>query len=270
MALNYIWKEGWQTDKAQIFEIPPTYMVDATAQEVQSSRESLAGVLSTENIPPLRAQLPQKEKKKNKMPKATTPTSARQGRRHNPLEDDIVATGILRTKPGKRKSKDADADADRDNFVDSRASRNILRIGRELDEEEEASRPRPSAPAPAGNFGYESRFGDEPEGAEGPVYGDEDEAWGDEDEQVEEIEVDPEDLETYRRFMPDEEDDLLKHGWDRRPAAADGGEQEESVNLADLILQKIAAHEAADARGDVAAPEDNYELPPKVVEAYTK
>jgi essential nuclear protein 1 len=203
------------------------------------------------------------------MPKATTPTSARQGRRHNPLEDDIVATGILRTKPGKRRSQDADAD--QDNFVDSRASKNILRIGRELDKEEEASRPRPSAPAPApaDNFGYESRFGDEPEGAEAAVYGDEDEAWGDEDEQVEEIEVDPEDLETYKRFMPDEEDDLLKHGWDRQPAGDEGG-QEESVNLADLILQKIAAHEAAEARGDVAAPEDNYELPPKVVEAYTK
>lgn len=201
------------------------------------------------------------------MPKATTPTSARQGRRHNPLEDDIVATGILRSKPGKRKSKEADAD--QDNFVDSRASKNILRIGRELDEEEEASRPRPFAVAPADSFGYESRFGDEPEGAEAPVYGDEDEVWGDEDEQVEEIEVDPEDLETYKRFMPDEEDDLLKHGWDRRPAG-DGGEQEESVNLADLILQKIAAHESGDAHGDVAPPEDNYELPPKVVEAYTK
>lgn len=199
------------------------------------------------------------------MPKATTPTSARQGRRHNPLEDDIVATGILRSKPGKRRSKGNDDD-DGDNFVDSRASKNILRIGRQLEEGENADKPKPPPPA-ADNFGYDSRFGDEDNEPE-KLYGDEDEAWGDEDEEVEEIEVDPEDLETYKRFLPDEEDDLLKHGWDRRPTGDE--EQGDSVNLADLILEKIAAHEAAESRGAAGAPDDDYELPPKVVEAYTK
>jgi essential nuclear protein 1 len=195
------------------------------------------------------------------MPKATTPTAARPARRHNPLEDDITATGVLRNKPSRKKAKASDEE----NFVDSRASKNILRIGRELAEEETAERnvPKPTID----NFGYDSRFGDEVD-EENKVY-DDDEAWGEEEEEVEEIEVDPNDLETYKKFMPDDEDDLLKHGWDLKPSgnALEG----ESTNLADLILEKIAAHEAAQARGDhMAAPDDDYELPPKVIDVYTK
>jgi hypothetical protein len=73
----------------------------------------------------------------------------------------------------------------------------------------------------------------------------------------------------------EEEDDLLKHGWDRKPAAGAVEQQEESVNLADLILEKIAAHEAAESRRNAGmAPmgpvDDDYELPPKVVEVYSK
>ena len=200
------------------------------------------------------------------MPKATTPTATRQGRRHNPLEDDITATGVLRTKAGKRKSQDIDVEDNAENFVDSKASKNILRIGRELAAEDDSGKPRPPPPAPVDNFGYDSRFDDAEE--QDKLYAaEDDEAWGDDDEEVEEIEVDPDDLEAYRKFLPDEEDDLLKHGWDRRPT---GKEQGESVNLADLILEKIAAHEAGEQRRDAGVPEDNYELPPKVVEAYTK
>jgi essential nuclear protein 1 len=69
--------------------------------------------------------------------------------------------------------------------------------------------------------------------------------------------------------MPDEEaDDLLKHGWDQKPSGDE--EHEEPVNLADLILEKIAAHEATEARKAAGVPDEDYELPPKVVEAYTK
>ncbi|CAM1511637.1 Fc.00g091500.m01.CDS01 [Cosmosporella sp. VM-42] len=195
------------------------------------------------------------------MPKATTPTASRGTRRHNPLEDDIVATGVLRTKSGKKRSKGDDDQAE--NFVDSRASRNILRIGRELAEEDNAAKavPKPTID----NFGYDTRFDDEVE-EENKVY-DDDEAWGEEDDIVEEIEVDPNDLDMYKKFMPDEEDDLLKHGWDRKPS---GEEEGETVNLADLILEKIAAHEAAEARREVGVPDEVYELPPKVVEVYTK
>jgi essential nuclear protein 1 len=62
----------------------------------------------------------------------------------------------------------------------------------------------------------------------------------------------------------------LKHGWDLKPT---GEEQGESVNLADLILEKIAAHEAAQERreNNLGPPdEEDYELPPKVIEVYTK
>lgn len=186
----------------------------------------------------------------------------RQSRRHNPLENDILATGILRTKPGKRKSKGED-DAE-ENFVNPKMSRNILRLGREL-----ADEGKPDVPAPeptTDTFGYDSRFDDEAE-AEDRTY-DDDEAWGDDDEVVEEVEIDPEDLDTYKKFMPDEEDDLLKHGWDRKPT---GEQEDEPLNLADLILAKIAAHEARQEGGeDMAPPDDDYELPPKVVEVYTK
>jgi essential nuclear protein 1 len=196
------------------------------------------------------------------MPKATTPTSGRQ-RRHNPLENDIIATGNLSTKPPKRKSKE---ESDEEHYIDSKASKNILRIGRELIEEDQAE--NASSKPTVDSFGYDSRFGDEAEFDEQNY--DDDEAWGDEDEVVEEIEIDPDDLATYRKFLPEEEDDLLKHGWDRNP---DGDQEEEGqgVNLADLILEKIAEKEAAQARREqLAPPDDDYELPPKVVEVYTK
>lgn len=198
------------------------------------------------------------------MPKATVPEAGRQARRHNPLEDDIVATGLLRNKPGKKKSRSSQ-DVD-ESFVDSKASQKILRIGRELAEEELSER-RTAMPQPAvDNFGYDSRFDDTAD-EQATAYDDHDEAWADEDEVVEETEMDPADLETYKRFMPDDDDDLLKHGWDGRPSGQDDGE---STNLADLILQKIAAHEAAEARKEAGLPVDDHELPPKVVEAYTK
>ena len=200
------------------------------------------------------------------MPKATSSVAeARQLRRHNPLEDDLLATGPLRSKPRKRKS--GKQDESEENFVDSRASRNILRIGQELaDEEEETQR----IPKPNTAFDFNSRLEDEDQDA---GYEDE-EAWGDEDENVEEVELAPEDLETFSKFFPVQEDPLLRQGWG---GAAEESDQEQGTNLADLILAKIAAHEAAQEgqntagqpRGGEAIDED-YELPPKVVEVYTK
>jgi essential nuclear protein 1 len=200
------------------------------------------------------------------MPKAATSVAeARQLRRHNPLEDDLLATGPLRSKPSKRKSgKQEDSEG---NYVDSRASRNILRIGQELaDEEEETQR----IPKPNTAFDFNSRFEDEDQEA---GYEDE-EAWGDEDEVVEEAELAPEDLETFSKFFPVQEDPLLRQGWG---GAAEDLDQEQGTNLADLILAKIAAHEAAQEGQNIsgqprggAAIEEDYELPPKVIEVYTK
>ncbi|KAH7353767.1 bystin [Plectosphaerella cucumerina] len=201
------------------------------------------------------------------MGKATTPTD-RQARRHNPLADDILSTGPLKNKAPKRKKGKKDED-DEETYVDANQSRNILRLGRELADEDAAA--RPAAPKPTVDlFGIESRYG--AEAPDDDARFEDDEAWGDDDEVVEEVEVDPEDLEMYRRFMPeaDEPADMLNAaGWGSKDA--DDGMGGGSTNLTELILEKIAAHEASSARQAAGAPVDEaYELPPKVVEAYTK
>jgi essential nuclear protein 1 len=202
------------------------------------------------------------------MPKAITPAAAaRQARRHNPLEDDLTATGPLRTKPSKRKSKHEDQDEEK--FVDSKASRKILKIGQELAEEDQED---VQVTQPNTAFNFESRFGDD-DNADDQY--DNEEAWGEEEEEVEEIELAPGDLETFSKFFPTQEDPLLQHGWG---GAADESEQAQGgTNLADLILEKIAQHEAMQARqggsGADTGPgpiDEEYELPPKVVEVYTK
>ncbi len=81
--------------------------------------------------------------------------------------------------------------------------------------------------------------------------------------------MDPNDQDIFNKFMPSEEDPVL-----RRFRGADEGE-DQGTNLADLILEKIAAHEASQpsqqhhVHGN-GAPEDAVELPAKVVEVYTK
>ncbi|KAI9820303.1 MAG: snoRNA-binding rRNA-processing protein [Pycnora praestabilis] len=206
------------------------------------------------------------------MPKTITPTSPgpRQGRRHNPLSDDLVATGPLKSTSGKRKSRRGDGEGDK--VVDSRSSRKILKIGQELVEEEDQERWTSTIPNTA--FGFESRFGeDEDEDSEDGQNFNDDEAWGDEEEQmVEEVELDPNDLEMFNKFMPSDEDPLLRRGFG--VGGDEVNEEGQSTNLADLILEKIAAHEAAQS-GYLAIqgggpPEEAIELPAKVVEVYSK
>jgi essential nuclear protein 1 len=76
------------------------------------------------------------------MPKATNPArTAAAARRHNPLADDIVSSGHLRTKSSKRKLKSGeDDDEDGNHYIDAKASRKILQIGQDLAEEEAAER----------------------------------------------------------------------------------------------------------------------------------
>ncbi|KAI5866631.1 Bystin-domain-containing protein [Durotheca rogersii] len=195
------------------------------------------------------------------MPKATAPTSARQPRRHNPLEDDLLATGPLRTKSAKRKSKDVDED--QESYVDSKASKKILRIGRELAEEVDTAPPRP--PTESTTFDFNPRSDDDT--GDDDAFEDE-ETWGDDDEVVEEVEIEPGDLDLFNKFLPTDDDPLLSHGWDGR---ASPEEQGGGTNLADLILAKIAEHETGrDGGQDTQAADNDYELSPKVVEAYTK
>jgi essential nuclear protein 1 len=197
------------------------------------------------------------------MPKATTPIAARQERRHNPLETDILATGPLKAKSGKRKSKHEDQE---EKFVDFKASRKILRIGQELADEDEEDN---QIQKPNAAFDFSSRFEDEEEDepfADG-------EAWGDEEDVLEVDELTPDDQAMFKKFFPSQEDELLRTGWGGGASALEEGP---GTDLAALILEKIAEHEAAQARkngGDQGGPgpiDDDYEIPPKVVEVYTK
>jgi len=199
------------------------------------------------------------------MPKATTPTAARQGRRHNPLESDIIATGPLKAKSAKRKSRHEE---NGEKFVDSKSSQNILRIGQEL-ADEDAEENAAQNPVVNSAFDFESRFEDEDEDEEEPS-GDL-EAWGDEDDDIEEEMVAPGDREMFDRFNPTDDDPLLRKGW---TDDIDLPAEDAPTNLADMILEKIAAFEAAQARGDnpkqEPGPVDDFEIPPKVVEVYQK
>jgi essential nuclear protein 1 len=80
-------------------------------------------------------------------------------------------------------------------------------------------------------------------------------------------ELDPNDLDMFNKFLPTRDDPILRPGEADEP---DG----EGINLTDLILEKIAAHEAAQAGQQVihggGVPEDAVELPAKVVDVYSK
>lgn len=109
------------------------------------------------------------------MPKATTPARTA-ARRHNPLADDILSTGQLRTtsKSSKRKSRNGDDNIDHENggagegFIDAKASRKILQIGQDLADEDAAEHQKELNAAVEGQeqnkaFDFSARFGDDEE-----------------------------------------------------------------------------------------------------------
>lgn len=204
------------------------------------------------------------------MPKAATPTE-RSARRHNPLDADILGgSGILRSETGK-KSK-TKAEKEEEHYVNSKQSARILQLGRELADENDQGKavaePQKSA------FDVDSRFAPGDEEEVGGAY-DDDEAWGDEDEEIEldEAEIAPEDLAMFNKFLStDDEDPLLKHGWDRKPGVGEE-QQQGGTNLADLIMEKIQAFEANGGQQQDMGGMDDYpeeDLPPKVIEVYAK
>ncbi|KAK0636953.1 Bystin-domain-containing protein [Bombardia bombarda] len=212
------------------------------------------------------------------MPKATNAASSR-GRRHNPLEDDLTATGLLKDSSGKRPKRKAEPHGDEQGYVDARASRQILAMSRSLiDEDVQAGIDAAAAAAKAAGtvpsaFDFDpSRFDPESDQEEDDFANEE--AWGDEDgDVVEEIEVDAEDLELFNQFVKPtmDEDPLLAHGWDQKPEGT--LEEGPGTDLASLILAKIAEKQAGDQGGrqePVHQVDEDYELPPKVVEVYTK
>ncbi|KAF2236182.1 Bystin-domain-containing protein [Viridothelium virens] len=204
------------------------------------------------------------------MPKIT---SAPRNPRHNAsLAQEYSPTQPLKQKPPKRK-KTTSEDNGENSYVDSKASRKILKIGQDLIEEDEAEHPvaRPVQPNPA--FTFDSRFavGEEEQGQ--VAYEDDEDAWGDEEEEVEEVEVDPDDLDMFNKFNPSFDPSSLLRPKD------DAEDEGTGTNLADLILEKIAAHEASQGKQDGGRPpdiigggppEDAVEIPAKVVEVYSQ
>ncbi|KAF2185829.1 Bystin-domain-containing protein [Zopfia rhizophila CBS 207.26] len=200
------------------------------------------------------------------MPKAPKSPNPREAQRHNPLTEDYVPSNPWKQKPGKRKKHSRDED-DEEHFIDSKASRKILEIGRELADEEEKEHKvqRPPTANPA--FDFETRLGEEDSAEERTAEYDDDEAWGDEEEEVEEGEIDPKDLATFNKFIPTDDNPIV---WPGEEAESSGP----GTDLAALILEKIAAHEAANPlQPDIHGggdPGDAVELPTKVVEVYSK
>ena len=82
-------------------------------------------------------------------------------------------------------------------------------------------------------------------------------------------EVDPNDLDTFRKFIPGDDEDPIFNP--REPGAG-----AQTTNLADLILEKIAEHEARGTGRDQpliqggGLPEDAVQIPAKAIEVYEK
>ncbi|KAF2496551.1 bystin [Lophium mytilinum] len=200
------------------------------------------------------------------MPKAPKSPGGRDSQRHNPLTEDYLSSQPLKQKSGKRKKNAKDDESER--FVDSKSSRKILRIGQDLVDEDEQEQNARKVPAANPAFAFDTRFDGEEEVEEEVGEYDDDEAWGDEEEEVEEVEIDPSDLETFNRFIPTDDNPIVWPGQEAEQSSGPG------TNLADLILQKIADAEAG--RGEEREimgggdPDDAIELPAKVVEVYSK
>lgn len=199
------------------------------------------------------------------MPKAPKSPGARD-QRHNPLAEEYAPSDPWKQKPAKRQKRNKDDKEDEEKFVDSKSSRKILDIGRELAEEDERENQvrRPQAANPA--FDFETRMGEDSVVIEGvEQLEDDDEAWGEDDEEVEEVEIDANDLAAWNKFIPTDDNPIVWPGEEAQPSGP-------GTDLAALILEKIAAHEASGGEvqpreimggGDA---EDAVELPAKVVE----
>jgi len=201
------------------------------------------------------------------MPKNPKSPGGRQDQRHNPLAEEYVPSNPFKQKSAKRQKQARDED-NGEHFVDSKSSRKILDIGRDLAEEDErenqAQRPPVANPA----FDFETRLGEDEVEEPAEQYDEDDGAWGsDDDDEVEEIEIDPSDLATFNKFIPTDDDPLQWPGQESAPSGP-------GTDLAAMILEKIAAHESTNPQQPEilggGAPEDAIELPAKVVEVYSK
>lgn len=119
------------------------------------------------------------------MPKTTMSSAdSRQARRHNPLSEEYAPTEVLKQKAEKKRKGTRATNSD-DNFVDSQASRQILKIGQDLIDEEELEQQK-SRPNSAFEFGQRFSHAESGRGGFGDVDDEEEEEeeWGDEEEEI--------------------------------------------------------------------------------------
>ncbi|KAF3910365.1 Bystin [Dactylellina cionopaga] len=193
------------------------------------------------------------------MPKETSKSPLNKPSRHNPLYEDLTAAkdGAAPSKATRQKRKASkDTRSDDEGFVDPALSRKILQLARQQqDELDEGKTTSKGAKPVVDNFLVPHQgvgeWEDESDGYDNDQYEDE---YGDEDV-AEEVRVNEEDEELFNKFLP---------STNERP----------TISLADKILEKIAQHEtsleAKGGRGGMEIDEERVELPPKVIEVYTK
>ena len=187
--------------------------------------------------------------------------------RHNPLAEEYLPSDPYRNKAVKRQKRTKTDQEDEQGYVDSKSSRKILEIGRELEEEDERENQRAAPKGANPAFDFEKRLGeDDFEEHVSGQFDDEDEAWGEEEEEVEEVEIDADDLAAWNKFIPTDDNPIQWPGQEVAPSGP-------GTDLAALILEKIAAHEGGTGDDEApreimggGAPEDAVELPAKVVE----
>ena len=126
------------------------------------------------------------------MPKAPTASSdTRKSRRHDPLAEEYSPLQPLKQKPSKRRRTwRADETENENEYVESKASQRILKIGQDLIHEDQVERKK-HEPDPA--FQVESRFpqgyGDDDAKNDATAFNDENDSWGEEEEDVVEEQV---------------------------------------------------------------------------------
>ncbi|KAK6341696.1 snoRNA-binding rRNA-processing protein [Orbilia brochopaga] len=191
------------------------------------------------------------------MPKEITKSPVARQARHNPLYEDLAVSKTATSKPTRQKRKASkDARSNEDGFVDPALSRKILQLAREQQDEFEEGKKSKSSKQAVDNFliPHHQSVGEWEDESD-----DDDDEYQDEygdDEVVEEVMVNEEDEELFNKYLP---------------TTSEGP----TISLADKILEKIAHHEShlqlKEGRGGMDMDEEEqFELPPKLIEIYTK
>jgi essential nuclear protein 1 len=181
-------------------------------------------------------------------------SSARQKQRHDPLYKDLTTQGgNLRTKARGKKKEERDEDQE---YIDSAASRKILQLAKE--QQEEIEREESHSLKQQAKFAFGSRFVEEEDEDDNQEdYEDISEFGSDEEYEFDEDDLNEEDAKLFEQYLQ-ESKGAQEFGMD------------ESYNLADKIMASIRQKEKQQLANDhqSSRPEGAVLLPPKVIAAY--